>query len=203
MNHSEAQARMMEALDGALSPAGRSALDAHLSGCAECRASWERLQNVDRVLADAAERRAPAGFSRRVMARLDDPQLAEAWASARGPEDWARAGLGLLVLALGGLGVTVWAVVLLAGQALPLLQFTSLPQQLPVLVNLVWNWVVLATALAGLFVSVIEALNEIVAANPILLTVAVVAVAIVALWAWMLQRLAGGQPTGRLTLWML
>lgn len=49
----ELQARMSLALDGMLGAAEERELQAHLATCPDCRAEWEALQAVSRVLARA------------------------------------------------------------------------------------------------------------------------------------------------------
>ncbi len=61
---------MSLALDGRLTTQERSALDAHLAVCAECRARWAAFQQVDRLMSSAAQAMPEPGFSSRFAARL-------------------------------------------------------------------------------------------------------------------------------------
>ena len=71
MNCERAMEWMMAALDGELEPGRRASLEDHLAHCAACRAEWEHLQAVERVLREAPMVRPSAGFAGRVLARLD------------------------------------------------------------------------------------------------------------------------------------
>jgi len=59
------------AADGSLDPQRRRALDAHLAGCAQCRAALEEQRLVASVLASAPIHEASADFLRHVNARID------------------------------------------------------------------------------------------------------------------------------------
>ncbi len=63
--------RMMRALDEGLPPDEIPGLQAHLALCAECRAEWERLQRLERLLRAAPMARPPDGLAGRVVLRLD------------------------------------------------------------------------------------------------------------------------------------
>ena len=82
-----------------------AALEAHLAGCPECRASLERarraLAAADAELGVAARRSLPPGFEGRVLRALRDP----ARAPVRGPWVWraAAAAVGLALAAAAGL----------------------------------------------------------------------------------------------------
>ncbi len=89
MECSETLERMMLALDGELPPEEWRMLESHLEACAPCRAQWERLQAVERVLQRAPLLAPPPGFAERVMARVDRRRA------------WRRNVLGGLALAMG------------------------------------------------------------------------------------------------------
>jgi anti-sigma factor RsiW len=63
--------------DGELAPAARSAAQAHLRQCAECRALLEDLRRLSSLLADSPLPEMPAGAAGRVLA---------AWAGSRDRE---------------------------------------------------------------------------------------------------------------------
>jgi ferric-dicitrate binding protein FerR (iron transport regulator) len=72
MDCDQALALLCARLDGALPAADGPALDAHLAGCAACRASADALREQDAELrrAFAPRRRAAAAVAERVLARL-------------------------------------------------------------------------------------------------------------------------------------
>jgi anti-sigma factor RsiW len=70
MSHSTYRELMAAALDEPLAEADRAALEAHLQACAACRAVWEALGEVDRLLLAAPLAAAPPEFSRRLALRL-------------------------------------------------------------------------------------------------------------------------------------
>ena len=105
-------------LDRLLTPEQERALQAHLETCAACRAEWEALQFVSRLLAEPLMVPAPAGFVARVERRL----AAERAAGRRGA-------IGAAVLALGTLALATLSLSSLSGflvQAWPLLSQPSL-----------------------------------------------------------------------------
>jgi len=109
-------------LDGLLDQDQERALQAHLATCAACRAEWEALQCVSRLLDEQPMVPAPAGFVARVGRRL----AAERSARQRGV-------VGAAVLALGALGLATLVLSSLAGLVLwlwPLLQQPSLWESL-------------------------------------------------------------------------
>lgn len=59
-------------LDGRLDLPAAACLDAHLAGCAECRARWTALREADSLLRQAARRPAtpPLDFAANVMSRV-------------------------------------------------------------------------------------------------------------------------------------
>ncbi len=61
---------MMDALDGVLTAPGRRRLAAHLEACRRCRAGWDALNALERMLASAPMMFPAPGFAERVAARL-------------------------------------------------------------------------------------------------------------------------------------
>jgi len=57
--------------DGELSPPERSALEAHLAGCPQCRAELERLRALSNLIAGQSELRLPEGLVQRLHERID------------------------------------------------------------------------------------------------------------------------------------
>lgn len=193
MKHSEAQAKMMDALDGALSATGRAELDRHLADCAQCRAEWDGLQQVDRLLARAEETPAPAGFARRVVARLDEPMLAEQAQPVRSREDWARALAGLAVLVAGGLALAAWTFLPVVRELTGAVQTALVPAQWPVMLAEAQSWVAVVTSLGQAVLALLNALNALLGTNPVLLVAAAGLLGLVAMWAWMLQQVTSGR----------
>src|SRR4051812_14541278 len=72
MDCDQALALLCARLDGALPPADGPGLDAHLAGCAACRAAADALREQDADLrrAFAPRRRAAVAVAERVLARL-------------------------------------------------------------------------------------------------------------------------------------
>lgn len=62
---------MLEAVDGTLPTPDREQLMVHLDGCAECRAIWQTLTAVEKMLVSPPSRSPAPGFAQRVEARLD------------------------------------------------------------------------------------------------------------------------------------
>src|SRR5262245_30599252 len=58
------------AVDDALGPGERERLEAHLTGCADCRREWARFEQTVSLLRGAEPIRAPAGFVDRVLEAL-------------------------------------------------------------------------------------------------------------------------------------
>ena len=86
-------ARLDEYLDGELDAAARAASDAHLAGCAACRAELERLGTLESLL-----KRVPAG------APPDAERfLAVVRSRSRRPFPWRAAAAAVVLLAVGAL----------------------------------------------------------------------------------------------------
>jgi len=67
----KAQGLMSAHLDKELPPGKQAGLEAHLNHCEACAAKFRASREMQRLLAETERFAAPAGFSRRVMARLD------------------------------------------------------------------------------------------------------------------------------------
>jgi predicted anti-sigma-YlaC factor YlaD len=90
MTHEEAFLLMMDTLDQVASQVEQDQLQNHLLECAECAAEWESLRAVEEVLLRAPVVPAPAGFSLRVMERLEE-------------HSWARTLGALFALGVGSI----------------------------------------------------------------------------------------------------
>ena len=84
----DALERMSQALDGPLPLEERQALEEHLESCAECRAAYAVLFQMEDALREIGETPAPAELSARVMEQIQ----AEAAPARRPAPRWNRAG---------------------------------------------------------------------------------------------------------------
>ncbi|MBX3174569.1 MAG: hypothetical protein KF709_09140 [Gemmatimonadaceae bacterium] len=95
MTHEECLERCVEGLVAALDAPTRSAVDAHLAGCAECRGEWKQMQAADAALRSwgdvPAPPAAPAPVPRPLAPRAVWPRMLAA---------------GLVGLVLGAAGVS-------------------------------------------------------------------------------------------------
>lgn len=102
---------MQRLLDGASSPAEEQALRQHVAACAECRALWQAMTEVERALASPPMAPVPPGFAHRTMARLRTaprvPTAQRGWVIPA-----LAAALAVLVLAIW------WGALLLGGGSL-------------------------------------------------------------------------------------
>ncbi|MDD5628252.1 MAG: anti-sigma factor [Elusimicrobia bacterium] len=85
-------------LDGVLSDAERGRVEAHLKGCAECRAGLEELRQVSALVRGLPQKPLPAGFLRRLESRRRTPERAEGWASWLAPRSVAWAACAFTVM---------------------------------------------------------------------------------------------------------
>lgn len=96
-------------LDGALSPGRRSEVEAHLQGCAGCRAERDRLERALGLISMLPPAPEPASdFGRRFWARLEaEPRRRELFPLLAGRWRWiaplAGAAAMAAVLAVGGI----------------------------------------------------------------------------------------------------
>ncbi len=81
MNCRKSEGLISDALDGRLSESAARDLEAHLAGCASCRAYRARLDRIQKEAAAPGEPRIPAGywddFSARLSARLEPAATGE------------------------------------------------------------------------------------------------------------------------------
>lgn len=70
-DHTDITGLMSMELDGMLSVEESEALDAHLAECADCRAEWIRWRRIDSLLSAEPAIDPAAGFSNRVLERID------------------------------------------------------------------------------------------------------------------------------------
>jgi anti-sigma factor RsiW len=79
MNCRSASKKISPYLDGALAPGEKEELRAHLDSCVSCRANFAELSAVHDLLATVPRFSAPAGFSARVTARLEESERRKGW----------------------------------------------------------------------------------------------------------------------------
>jgi len=72
----KAQGLMSAHLDKELPPGKQAGLESHLNHCEACAAKFRASREMQQLLAETERFAAPAGFSRRVMARLDPAESA-------------------------------------------------------------------------------------------------------------------------------
>src|SRR5258708_4986697 len=98
MNHKPYHDWMNAMLDGAIGPADRRALEAHLATCASCQATWASLSSVHRLFKTAPLAAPRPGFNGRFQARL-------AQRRSRPHALWGALALGLGAVAISALVV--------------------------------------------------------------------------------------------------
>jgi anti-sigma factor RsiW len=111
MNCSRVRNTLSEYIDGALAPAARYAVEAHLAACATCREECEAQRRMARLLLEMPHRQLGPGFDAALQAKL----LALGPAPRRtgildrlrsgGPRAWSPL---LAPLAIAGLAVALW-----------------------------------------------------------------------------------------------
>jgi len=175
MTHKEAYSLMMDALDGILTPGGEEWLGKHLALCTECQTEWDALQLVDRLFASAPPIPAPAGFVRRVQARVEGPS-------------WERSLGVLFALSLGSLAALLLVAASATVALLGLWTAFSQPAQFAEL--LVWLGQLgrVSGSLLDVLWTALRLFSFEAAGSPIVLGWALVAGAAVVLWAHLVRR---------------
>src|SRR5690242_1263355 len=100
MNHKPYHDWMNAMLDGAIAPADRRALEAHLATCSSCQAAWASLSRVHRLFKAAPLSAPRPGFNGRFQARL-------AQRRSQPRAIWGALALGLGAVAVSALVVPV------------------------------------------------------------------------------------------------
>lgn len=95
------------AIDGALSPAEREKLDAHLADCPECRALYEELAAVHAALLDLPPVEVPADLTERIMAAVAAEQVLP-FEKKKAPIRWQKWLASAAVLAVVLAGTWSW-----------------------------------------------------------------------------------------------
>jgi len=178
MGCAEAAWRQMSlALDGALSPDEERALQAHLAHCPTCRAAWEALQSVSRLLSETPLAAPGVDLTVRVQERLATPEWEPVGRRRRGWQ-WT----------LGLVGSWLWLSLAPLGLAGGLALLGWLMLQQPVLVSMViqllaWLLLTLQVILRGLWVLGVHLVPEWWHAGISGCTLSTLM--LVSLWAWL------------------
>lgn len=172
MEHENAYALMMDALDGELvDDANKRMLEAHLSACPTCLREWRALLAIEKLLREAPMLEPAADFALRTIARLP---------SAR-KRRWAMGALYLLLLLGGALPLLLglW----LAGR---LALLSQQPGLLPSLwVSIAKSVQVVGTVIGALFNSAGELLVQ----QPTIIGWLLVMAGIVFVWSGVVRQL--------------
>jgi anti-sigma factor RsiW len=104
MNHPEIEAKIDAELDGELAPSEAAALEAHLSGCAECRRfRAERTALRSAIAAEVPGYRAPESLERRVRGAIREASAPRGAPATATPRFWRPLAIAasLMIVALG------------------------------------------------------------------------------------------------------
>jgi len=110
MRCGEAERRLSDDLDGALSPRRKARLEAHLSSCPACRAGRDGLVRLQAAAGDPADRSPEywAGFEGRLEAKINAIESGrDAAAPSPFRRKWAWAALAVSVLVAAGAWFTL------------------------------------------------------------------------------------------------
>ena len=178
MNHKPYHESMHAMLDGAIAPADRRALEAHLATCASCQASWASLSSVHRLLKAAPLAAPRPGFSQRFEARL-------AQRRSRPRAIW-----GALALGLGAVAVSALVVPLGLGAVLATVRVAEQPDTALALVFSLSAAAAFLTTLADALVLIMRALVEAILPNPLAWAAAVLALGLTGVWFYVMRKVA-------------
>ncbi len=178
MNHKPYHEAMHAMLDGAITPADRRALEAHLATCANCQATWAALSSVHRLFKAEPMVAPRPGFNGRFQARL-------AQRRSRPQTIWGALALGLGAVAASavavplGLGVIFSAVHVAQQPATSLALLASASAGLAFLNTFVEALLIAASALA-----------EAILPNPLVWAAAVLALGLTGVWFYVIRKIA-------------
>ena len=177
MNHKPYHEWMQAVLDGAIDPADRRALEAHLATCLNCQATWAGLSEVQRLFRAEPLAGPRPGFSGRFQARL-------AQRRSRPHAIW-----GALALGLGAVLASALVVPLGLGLILATVRAAEQPAtSLALLASAVSVANFLAT-LAGALAIAGRALAPFVLASPLTWAAAVLALGLTGVWLYVMRKL--------------
>src|SRR6185295_16354053 len=179
MKHKPYREWMHAVLDGDLAAADRRQFEAHLAGCADCQTAWWSLSEAQRLLKAEPMLAPRAGFTGRFQARLRQRQRAAP----------ARLIWGALALGLGAVGAAAVVVPLGLGLILSTLRAAQQPATAVALFTSLSAMAdLLQTVLAGLYLAG-RALAEVAIGNPLAWAAFVLALALTAVWLYLIRRL--------------
>jgi anti-sigma factor RsiW len=173
LEHENAYAWMMDALDGALTESNQHALESHLSDCAECQHEWQALLAIDTLFRQAPMLSPAAGFTQRTLARLPDRRY----------RVWAITSIYAILL-LGGMIPLAIGIYLVSRLAPVLTQ--------PALFQSVWASLVKAVEVSGtVLLALLNSVGEVILQQPTLIGWLLVMIGIVAVWGGVYRQLVG------------
>jgi anti-sigma factor RsiW len=177
MNHKPYHEWMHAVLDGAIAPADRRDLEAHLATCANCQAAWASLSSVHRLFKAEAMAAPRPGFSGRFQARLTQRRSRP------------RAIWGALALGLGAVGASALVVPLGLGVIFSAVRAAQQPAtSLALLASASTVGGFLATLFEALVIAA-RALAEAVLPNPLTWAAAVLALGLTGVWLYVMRKL--------------
>ena len=184
-------------LDGQLAAQERAKLEAHLAVCGACRARWVAFQQVDHVLANAAQVMPAPGFAARFATRRVRQE-----ARRRVPQRvlggigvFATGAVALALLAMSTL-IAAWQVIGdLAKGGSPLLNnlVAGVPSQLGYLLVLAARWLVTLRAFGAAGEATLNVLAR--SGGPILAGYILILAGIMAAWAMVMRSAFGRKNT--------
>ena len=178
MNHRPYHDWMNAMLDGAIAPADRRALEAHLATCASCQATWASLSSVQRLFKAAPMAAPRPGFNGRFQARL-------AQRRQRPPAIW-----GALALGLGAVAISALVVPLGLGVIFSTVRVAQQPAtSLALLASVSAVAVFLSTFVEALFIAA-SALAGVLLPNPLSWACALLALGLTGVWLYVMRRIA-------------
>ena len=178
MNHKPYHEWMNAMLDGAIAPADRRALEAHLSTCTSCQATWAALSSVQRLFKGAPLAAPRPGFNGRFQARL-------AQRRSRPPAIWGALALGLGAVAVSALVVPLGLSVIFSTVRVAEQPATSLA----LLASASAVFVFLSTLIDALFIAA-SALAAALLPNPLSWAAALLALALTGVWLYVMRKIA-------------
>lgn len=182
MNHKPYHEWMHAVLDGAIAPADRRALQAHLATCLNCQGTWATLSDVHRLFKAEPLAAPRSGFGGRFQARL-------AQRRSHPRAIWGALALGLSAVAASALVVPVGLGLIFSAVRAAQQPATSLA----LLASAVAMGDFLRT-LAGALGIAARALAEVALPNPLTWAAAVLALALTGVWLYVMRKLV---PEGK------